>query len=54
MAITEPGEVFTWGYGTSGCLGTGDKTSLYFPKKIPELSQIVYGEAGAYHNGVVD
>ncbi|OMJ91855.1 hypothetical protein SteCoe_5531 [Stentor coeruleus] len=51
-AVTKEGKVLTWGNGSSGCLGHGNKESLYVPSIIESLYQqkIVYIESGGYHN----
>lgn len=43
----------TWGYGASGVLGHGDLDSVTNPTFVEGLIDIVYCEAGAYHNMVV-
>ena len=49
------GQVYTWGYGGSGCLGHGDYESIENPKRIifPDDIQVKYAQAGGYHNGVI-
>jgi len=32
MAITEEGELFIWGMGSQGCLGTGGIDDIHTPK----------------------
>ncbi|OMJ90715.1 hypothetical protein SteCoe_6891 [Stentor coeruleus] len=54
-AVTNNGKVLTWGHGSSGCLGHGNKESLYVPSLIESLSSqnIVYIECGGYHNAAI-
>ena len=49
--INSAGKVMTWGYGTSGCLGHGDKASVGFPKLVHSLKDVAcrYIECGGYH-----
>lgn len=49
--VNSAGKVMTWGYGTSGCLGHGDKTSVGFPKLLNSLKDETcrYIECGGYH-----
>lgn len=54
-AVTKDGKVLTWGHGSSGCLGHGNKESLYVPSMIESLCphKIMYIECGGYHNAAV-
>jgi Regulator of chromosome condensation (RCC1) repeat len=47
------GEVFTWGYGASGCLGHGNVSSSTSPVKLSRLPRVIYIECGAYHNAAI-
>ena len=48
------GQVWSWGYGGSGCLGHGDYKTLVEPKKIKGIEEkVIYIESGGYHNGVI-
>lgn len=40
VALTEDGEVFTWGEGKQGALGHGDWENIHLPKKVEGLSKI--------------
>mmetsp|Transcript_10943 Transcript_10943/g.21404 ORF Transcript_10943/g.21404 Transcript_10943/m.21404 type:complete len:822 (-) Transcript_10943:56-2521(-) len=53
--ITSRGEVMTWGYGSSGCLGHGDTNSYSMPTTVSDLqgSTVVYMECGGYHNAAI-
>ena len=56
--MTSPdGQVFTWGYGASGCLGHGVYESQTSPTRVTaggiSSKQIVYAECGGYHTGAV-
>ena len=50
--VTVEGEVFTWGYGSSGALGHGNTLSYATPTRVQALAGqgIVYLESGGYHN----
>lgn len=50
--LTGSGQIMTWGYGASGCLGHGDMNSVSFPKMIQSLKGecFKYVECGGYHN----
>jgi len=58
------GFVYSWGLGDSGCLGHGDYNTLEEPRMLaclgenmeegsPLQANVVYVEAGGYHNGVI-
>ncbi|OMJ84646.1 hypothetical protein SteCoe_14163 [Stentor coeruleus] len=47
--LTTEGEVYSWGYGASGCLGQGHLLSCTFPTLISHLPKSTYIESGAYH-----
>jgi len=48
------GDIWTWGYGGSGCLGHGNYQSLTEPARVEGLKKkAIYLEAGGYHNGVI-
>ena len=57
IAVTQSGNVVSWGYGASGCLGHGNYTSYTQPKLITagnlNTKQVVFAQCGGYHNGVV-
>jgi alpha-tubulin suppressor-like RCC1 family protein len=53
-ALTDKGNVYTWGwegYGVSGHGDTGDKQT---PTRLPELSNIVYIDMGYFNGGAID
>lgn len=50
LAVTRQGEVWSWGMGTHGQLGHGDKSDCYTPKKIAALSDITQVAAGDSHS----
>jgi len=57
LALEGTGELMSWGYGASGCLGTGHLSSHSFPivlcsKEIKD-TRFVFVEAGGYHTGAI-
>ncbi|CDW84371.1 UNKNOWN [Stylonychia lemnae] len=58
LALTTSGQVASWGYGASGCLGHGDYQTYtkprYIENSILDGKYIVYAEAGGYHNAAID
>jgi len=60
MALTESGEIWTWGWGGNqlkvGALGHGEFKDCPFPKQIPPFSEapIVQISAGDFHNLALD
>ena len=54
LAISDVGDLYMWGRGTSGQLGHGDTKSLSLPKKIASAfkstDRIVNAVAGAKHS----
>ena len=57
IAVTQSGNVVTWGYGASGCLGHGNYTSYTQPKLVISgnlnTKKVIFAQAGGYHNGVI-
>ena len=51
LCLMSNGDVYTWGYGGSGCLGHGNYESLETPKKVEVNCR--YAQAGGYHNAVI-
>lgn len=53
--VTIEGEVFTWGYGSSGALGHGDLRSYPEPTRLRALSGkgIAYIDCGGYHTAAL-
>ena len=51
--LTSLGEVYTWGYGASGCLGHGSLLSSAIPAQVSRLPRSVYIQCGAYHTAVL-
>lgn len=37
VALTESGEVYTWGWGVHGALGHGDRNYKHFPTVVSQL-----------------
>ena len=54
ISLSENGQVYSWGYGGSGVLGHSDYKTQLNPKKIDALNNVIYIEAGGYHNGAID
>jgi len=50
LAVTEQGNVFSWGCGNKGQLGLGDENSRMTPVQIPGLTNIKYACAGESHS----
>jgi alpha-tubulin suppressor-like RCC1 family protein len=46
MALTNQGEVFTWGWGEQGQLGHGDDLNQPLPKLVETLREVLYIGAG--------
>ncbi|EFA83284.1 regulator of chromosome condensation domain-containing protein [Heterostelium album PN500] len=38
IAVTTDNDVYTWGWGSSGCLGFGDRKFQLVPQRVPSLS----------------
>ena len=55
VIVTVEGEVFTWGYGSSGALGHGDLRSYPEPTRLRALSGkgIAYIDCGGYHTAAL-
>ena len=54
VAVTDDGEVYTWGYGRTGALGHSNTDSVLQPKKVDSLSGIVRVDCGTAHTIVMD
>ena len=56
LALSEHGEVFSWGWGQQGQLGHGQYSSLLRPTRISSFasSKIVYISAGGIHSACID
>ena len=56
LAVSDAGELYTWGVGFYGCLGHGDETSLTVPKLVEKLQgeKIVSAIGGAFHSLAVN
>jgi alpha-tubulin suppressor-like RCC1 family protein len=52
VVLTKYGNIASWGYGASGCLGHGNYSSFTAPKQIETLAKekIEYVECGGYHS----
>lgn len=55
MALTERGELFTFGKGKTGVLGIGQNTTSHLPQFVSELQgkRVVSMSAGATHCAVM-
>ena len=53
VLLTADGEVYSWGYGASGCLGHGSLLSCASPTLVSKLPRCVYLQCGAYHTAVL-
>jgi len=57
MALTLNGQVFTWGYGASGCLGHGNYISYTQPKLVTagglQYKRVTFAESGGYHSAAL-
>lgn len=53
VALFENGDVYSWGFGASGCLGHGNYTTLDTPKKVEIPGSCYYIQAGGYHNAAI-
>lgn len=51
LALTDKGQVYSWGWNEHGICGTGDETNMFFPKLIPclETETAVSVGCGAGH-----
>eukprot|EP01104_Vermistella_antarctica_P015030 TRINITY_DN4850_c0_g1_i2.p1 TRINITY_DN4850_c0_g1~~TRINITY_DN4850_c0_g1_i2.p1 ORF type:complete len:374 (+),score=54.17 TRINITY_DN4850_c0_g1_i2:200-1321(+) len=54
-AITDEGELFTWGYGANGRLGLGDEIDQFEPKIVEGMKGkfVVDVDCGGYHTGAI-
>lgn len=57
VVCLENGKLATWGYGASGCLGTGNLNSYAFPQLLHHREiqnrKFVFVEAGGYHSAAI-
>jgi alpha-tubulin suppressor-like RCC1 family protein len=55
MAVTQDGELYTWGSGTNGRLGHGDTVMQLRPRRVDALADtaIVHASAGSGHSVAV-
>ncbi|MFJ4584571.1 RCC1-like domain-containing protein [Streptomyces echinatus] len=49
LALLENGEVYAWGRGNLGQLGTGDRATSSVPRRVVGLKDIVRIDAGCHH-----
>jgi alpha-tubulin suppressor-like RCC1 family protein len=50
MVLTRGGDVFTWGYGSLGQLGHGNRDDQNVPKQVEGLTNVTDIAAGDYHS----
>jgi alpha-tubulin suppressor-like RCC1 family protein len=53
-ALTDAGNVYTWGWEGYGATGHGQDGDKKAPTKVPELSNIVKIKMGQYNGGAID
>lgn len=53
-ALTDAGDVYTWGWAAYGGTGFGTATTITRPTKLPQLSGIVKIEMGYYNGAAID
>eukprot|EP00960_Hanusia_phi_P026708 746404-Hanusia_phi.AAC.2 len=53
MALTDTGDVFSWGQGESGELGHASKILMYAPSEIQDLKRVRLMAAGQRHSAAV-
>lgn len=57
FAVTDNGEVYSWGMGTNGQLGSGEEEDLYEPKKVGgkqlEGKRVVQVSSGGQHTVIL-
>ncbi|EGG21173.1 regulator of chromosome condensation domain-containing protein [Cavenderia fasciculata] len=55
IVVTEDNDVYSWGWGASGCLGFGDRKFQLVPQRVPALSGEIVSSisAGEKHSLVV-
>ena len=54
LALTDTGDVYSWGWGHLGQLGHGENRSLTQPTKIAALTKVTHISAGGVHSGCID
>eukprot|EP01036_Dinobryon_divergens_P023166 gene23166-31486_t len=54
LALSNDGDVYSWGWGHLGQLGHGDNLSVSHPRKIDSLAKITSVSAGGMHCGCID
>ncbi|MDR1152430.1 MAG: Ig-like domain-containing protein [Bifidobacteriaceae bacterium] len=53
LAITETGEVYTWGYNGDGQLGTGDRDGRLFPTRVEGVPPVIQADFGQSHTAAL-
>jgi alpha-tubulin suppressor-like RCC1 family protein len=53
-ALTDAGNVYTWGWSSYGANAGGSATDIRVPTKVSRLSNIVYINQGYYNGGAID
>jgi alpha-tubulin suppressor-like RCC1 family protein len=54
LALTENGQVYSWGYGKQGALGNGRSDSQYEPILLSFAEAIIEIGAGAHHSAFIN
>ncbi|KAH8584367.1 C-terminal RCC1 domain [Cryptosporidium sp. chipmunk genotype I] len=54
LALDQNGQLFSWGQGRDGCLGTGSYEDSFFPQKVKLESKVKSFSAGMFHCGAID
>ena len=52
MAVTEDGDLYTWGFGEEGQLGQGHENDSYCPQKVLE-GGVIHASGGSQHTVVL-
>jgi alpha-tubulin suppressor-like RCC1 family protein len=54
VALTDAGNVYTWGWEGYGASGTGNNVDVKVPTRLPNLSDIVFINMGYYNGAAID
>jgi alpha-tubulin suppressor-like RCC1 family protein len=53
MAVTENGELFTWGFNDVGLLGHGGVDDSYCPRKVEGIPKVLLADGGSQHTMIL-